>query len=225
MNHPSVEALNVRVVEGDSATSLQDVVTRRIRESILRQDLKPGTPLIQLALADALGVSRQPVREALRRLESEGLVVRSTAGSLLVRPVDDAELEDTYRYRILLEPEAARRAAENVAPTDIIELKRLNAYMEQASAEGERALFVELNTEFHKVIHRATGSKVLQRLVGQLWVGWGVSSPLYVPGAIQRSSEQHRMLIEAIELGNSDEASSIMLQHVTDARQAYLKGS
>jgi len=110
-------------VNSEMLVSVNDAVTRALREAILSGKIRPGDRLLQDELARQLGVSRQPVREALRRLQSEGLVVQTPQRGLLVREFTKADLQENYYLRQLLESEAAQSAAERITSAELQELK------------------------------------------------------------------------------------------------------
>lgn len=220
---PATSPGDLPQVDLTSISSVQDAATAVLRDAILAGKLSPGQRLVQHELAATLGMSRQPIRDALRRLESEGLVVRVAGRGSTVRPYNESEIADIYRFRSMLEPEAARLAASRVRPTDLRLLEQLNGEMEDASAKADRSLFVELNARFHRVIHAAAGSATLLRLMEQLWVGWAVASPLYVPGRMAASAHDHRTIIDALRGGDPDEARVAMAAHLDAAWQAYRK--
>src|SRR5690606_15979203 len=93
--------------------------------------------------------------------------------------------------------------------------------MALAVERGDSAQFVELNASFHHLIHDECGSHVLKKLLSMLWSGWGVAAPIYVPGRMTESHNEHLALIEALRSGDGDSAATLMQKHVEGAHSAY----
>jgi len=208
-------------VSPDMLTSVNDVVTRTIRVAILRGKFPPGHRLLQEDLAAQLGVSRQPVREALRRLQTEGLVVHAPRRGMVVREFSKDDVHENYRLRQLLESEAALLAAERIGPAQVQRLRDINQAMAGAVSTDDSDRLLELNAEFHRSIHEAARMPTLARLISQLWVGLTVFTPLFIPGRAKRSVKEHRALIAALEKHNSEEAASVMRAHIERAAAEY----
>jgi len=142
-----------------------EAVYRETRWRIVTGALPPATAVNQAELAGEFGVSQTPVREALLRLESEGLVVFLAHSMVKVSPLDLRELDELYAIRVNLDSFAGQLAAANCTPEDVARLKGLLA--SNAAADlGER---MNRNLEFHRSIYRASGNKQLTRLLDQLW--------------------------------------------------------
>src|SRR6266851_228641 len=149
-----------RLKEFADAGTTADAVYEALRRSILDGDLAPGQRLRSDALANDLAVSRTPVREALRKLEAEGLVQASRSG-LVVRQLTEEDLTEIFYVREALEGMAARLAAENATRAEIDELHALFEDMEAVAARGNIALVRKLTGEFHLLVCRASHNKRL----------------------------------------------------------------
>src|SRR5712692_3867234 len=160
-----------------------DAVYGALRRSILDGELPPGHRLRSDALVTDLDVSRTPVREALRKLEAEGLVDASRSG-LVVRQLTEEDLTEIFYLREALEGMAARLAAENATRAEIDELRALFADMAAMAARGEAAGLRELTGEFHLLVCRASHNRrLMQSLTGLLdHARQEQSSTLYMPG-------------------------------------------
>jgi DNA-binding GntR family transcriptional regulator len=204
------------------ARAVQDAVDA-LRAAILHGELRPGARLGEVELAEQLGVSRTPVREALRRLAAEGLVDISPNRGARVVSWSVSELEDIYELRALLESHAATRAASRIDEAELPVLEKLCRDMEQCADPGRgRDLdrLAALNTEFHRRILDASGSVRLVALVSSV-----VQIPLvlrtfhdYSAEALQRSLGHHREIVAALRAGDPQWAGSVMRSHVLAAR-------
>lgn len=187
-----------------------------LRRAILQSEYAVGERLREAAIADDLGISRTPVREALRRLDADGLVeVRANRGAVVTRSID-RELSETYALRALLEGLGVSLAAQRITDTQLEGLRRLCEKMEQAADSGDHAGYPVLNVEFHKAIVAASGSERLERQLGSLIQSSLVSSAYHrLPREhITRSLNHHREIVAALEYRNPDWAEAIMRAHI-----------
>jgi DNA-binding GntR family transcriptional regulator len=191
-----------------------------LRADILGGRCGPGLRLREEEIAERFGVSRTPVREALRRLEADGLVlVTPRRGAEVVRWRDD-DIAELVELRALLEGHAARRAALD-GGVDLVALRELCAQMEaHGDTDGERGAdeITRLNMELHRAVHRAAG-RLLPDLLARL-----IDVPVvrrtfhtYSPAELTRSFAQHRELVEALAAGDGDWANAVMQSHIRAA--------
>jgi len=204
-----------------------DAVYEALRRNILDGELPPGHRLRSDVLANELKVSRTPVREALRKLESEGLVDASRSG-LVVRQSSEEDLVEIFYLREALEGMAARLAAENATRAEIDELHALFEDMEAVAARGDIALVRKLTGEFHLLVCRASHNKrLIQSLQGLLdHVRQAQSSTLYMPGRPADALKEHRALLRAIAKRDPDLAETLARQHrrkTLDLRRKMLR--
>jgi DNA-binding GntR family transcriptional regulator len=205
-----------------------DRVYARLRQGILDGTYAPGARLGEADLAVALGVSRTPVREALRRLGSEGLLSTLPNKGARVRTWTTSELSDISDLRALLEGHAARQAATRVTGADIAAMADLVTRMEAAAADGTAAdidLITELNREFHGAVIEASGNALLPGLMHSLLHVPVISRTYrhYSPARMQQSMRQHRELVDALRAGDPAWAEAVMRVHVLSARPAQLE--
>lgn len=201
-----------------------------IRSLILEGRLAPGQWLKEEELTATCGASRTPVREAIRRLAAEGLVVKAPRLGAQVATVSPSELEEIYALRAMIESHAARRAAGRITPEQISRLKKLAAAMEGAESEGAEAIrsrFTTANSEFHRIILEAAMSPRLGSMAAIV-----TELPLtirtlarYTEKDRQRSHRHHRELIAAFEARSPDWAGAIMQSHIQAALYALLRDS
>jgi DNA-binding GntR family transcriptional regulator len=205
---------------GDGASGA-GAVSRAIRDDIIRGVHAPGTRLAEEALSARYGVSRVPVREALRTLEAEGFVHSRPYAGVVVAELDDAEAEDLLEIRSRLEPLGAARAAVRHTPEQLGRMKELLALADDALAAGRLAELARLNSRFHEVLAQASGSRTLTQLVTQLsWkIAWVYTVEL--PRRAEDSWREHREIVKALESGDPDKAARVVTRHIAQARLAY----
>lgn len=195
----------------------------RIKQAILSGELAPGQALVEGVLAEWCEVSRTPVREALTRLEQDGLIGRGDRG-LVVHESSPGEILDIYETRIILETAAARFAADRRNPNDLLMMRRQLPRMEKLS-DAEPAVKAAMNAEFHELVWRASHNRSLLDLLGRLSMHLGryPATTLAYPGRWESGNTEHRALVDAIEARNSDLAAQIASQHFSTAREIRLK--
>ncbi|MEU0132691.1 GntR family transcriptional regulator [Streptomyces sp. NPDC006296] len=200
---------------------LRERVYEALLELITTRALRPGRHLVESELAGQLGVSRQPVREALQRLNTEGWVdLRPAQGAFVHEPTEE-EADQLLSVRTLLEAEAARLAAAHGGRPGTEELAELCARGERAVADDDVDLAVATNAAFHAKVMELAGNAVLSELAAQVdrRVRW-----YYTPVAMRRGTRswaEHRELIAAIAAGDERRAGEIMRAHTEHTRQAY----
>ncbi|MFD3457052.1 GntR family transcriptional regulator [Streptomyces sp. NPDC058691] len=200
---------------------LRERVYEALLELIITRALSPGQHLVETELAGHLGVSRQPVREALQRLNTEGWVdLRPAQGAFVHEPTEE-EADQLLVVRALLETEAARLAAANATAEGLERLDELCATGEAAVAADDVDAVVAANAALHAYVMELAGNAVLAELSRQVdrRVRW-----YYTPVARQRGPQswiEHRELIGAIAEGDAGRASEIMRAHTEQTRNSY----
>jgi DNA-binding GntR family transcriptional regulator len=200
---------------------LREAVFEALVEMIITRELQPGQHLVEKDLADALGVSRQPVREALQRMHTEGWVdLRPSLGAFVHIPTE-LEADQLLAARSLLEAESARLAAEHATPEQIEHLYELQRIGEEALAVEDEEVLVSANAALHTHIVTMSGNKVLGDLRASVEhrVRW-----YYLPIAQVRSKaawQEHAELIDAIAKRDSERACSLMRLHTERTREIY----
>jgi DNA-binding GntR family transcriptional regulator len=193
-----------------------------LKRAILSGELAPGQPLVETALAEWCGVSRTPIREALTRLEQDGLVHHSEGG-LVVRVRSPEEILDIYDTRIVLEAKVGKVAAERRTDHDV----RMLSYALQRGKEtdaSDPAAMVEANELFHRMVWRASHNEALVDLLQRLNLHLGryPETTLTAPGRWAQALEEHTELAEAIEQRRGDDAYDIAQRHFESARDIRL---
>jgi DNA-binding GntR family transcriptional regulator len=199
-----------------------DIAYRQIRSAILTGELPQGEVIKETRLAEAIGVSRTPVREALGRLSNEGLIVLERYRRGRVATFSHPEAAEIFRLRAKLEGHGARRAATRITPEDINALIRIEDEMEQVfNALGwhkHLLRFDQLNNEFHALIARAAQSPRLERiLAGSLELPASIFNSYSEPleDRTRRTHRQHREIIDALRARNPDWAEAAMTAHLS----------
>lgn len=204
-------------------TPLRQAVYDALAEMIASGSLKPGQHLVESELAEHLGVSRQPIREALQRLQADGWVELRPAYGAYVHTPTPEEVGQLLGVRSVLEAYSARGAAEHRTQAHVARLWELQeAGLAALAADDERAL-VDANTAFHQYIVDISGNKVLAELISQVQrrVRW-----YYTPMARPRGKEawnEHAGLVRAIADGDAGEAEHLMRLHTERTTEFYRK--
>jgi DNA-binding GntR family transcriptional regulator len=193
-----------------------------IKTAITTGEIAPGAPLVEAALAEWCQVSRTPVREALTRLEQDGLVIRSVRG-LIVRERSPEEILDIYETRIALESTVARIAAARRTPIDLIHLRRAEEAMSKLEAGDENAM-AAANREFHQALWRSSHNGSLIDLLSRLDLHLARYPPttLSQPGRWDEVKAEHKEILAAIEAKDESLAESLARKHFTEARDIRL---
>ena len=202
----------------DSYKPLRELVCEHIREAIINGVFSPGERLMEIQMADEMGVSRTPVREAIRKLEMEGFVVMIPRRGTYVSNMSIKDINDVYEIRISLDTLAAGLAAERISDEELEELQRLLVKVGNAIEENDMAKVVEADIEFHDVLYKASRNERLRNIINnlreQITVIRGVS--MRYPGRLKDTQEEHRRLVESIaarDVEKSQEAARIHLEN------------
>jgi DNA-binding GntR family transcriptional regulator len=193
--------------------SKTDMVAALIRQLIITGELPAGEQLRQRDLAQRFGVSQTPVREALRRLESEGLVVGDTHRGFTVVEPDDGPVEENFQIRAALESLGASLAARKINAAGIAALRRLNDRMRELGDGDPR--YADLNRDFHFTVYEHAGSPLLLSLMRLLWASLHGGPKVLRTHA--ESARQHDAIIDALSAGNAAAASERTYQHIMSA--------
>jgi DNA-binding GntR family transcriptional regulator len=196
--------------------SLGQEVTIVLRQMVQRGELAPGERLVEERLAEQLGLSRTPVREALHRLEQEGLLLKRPRGGYEVRNLTIEEVEEVAGVRAVLAAYAAERAAGRISPEELILLEQNIKDFGQAIEANDEDTLLDLNSDFHSRILQASASPLLNRLLGELHgeverVSRAAASNM--PAGIW-SLEDHQALFEALKNRDGAKAAQIAKRHV-----------
>ena len=211
------KTMSVQPIAPLQIQSVVDHVYSALRERILSGELPRGTKLRQASLAEELGVSRTPLREALRRLATEGLVEFSPNRGATVSELDFGDMRHAWSARVALEPGAARLAAERRDDDAIASMRE--AVAEQRRVGEDRDASFAANRRFHLQLAAASGNPHLTRFAEMLWVP-RIGVPIYQaqalePQGAQRWADEHEQIVEAIAAGDGDAAERLTREHVS----------
>jgi DNA-binding GntR family transcriptional regulator len=193
--------------------SKTDMVAALIRELIISGELTAGEQLRQRYLAQRFGVSQTPVREAMRRLESEGLVIGDTHRGFTVVAGDAGPAEENFQIRAALESLGAALAARKIDAEGIGRLRELNEQMRALADDDVR--YADLNREFHFTVYEYAGSPLLLTLMRLLWAS--LQGGPRVSRTHAESARQHDAILAALKVGDADAASAQTYQHIMGA--------
>ena len=199
--------------------SLRGRVFHKLREDILNGVYEEGEELKEIAIGNALGVSRTPVREAFRQLELEGLIQIVPNKGAYVTGITPKDIHDIYMIRSLLEGMAAKLATENITEEQLEEMEE-NVYLATFHAEkGHMEQMAELDNRFHHIIYEACGSKMLENLLQDFhqYVIRIRRKTLSTKERGMASNEEHKAIMEAIKAKDPEEAERRANLHITNA--------
>jgi DNA-binding GntR family transcriptional regulator len=200
-------------------------VYKKLRQAIIKGKLKPGEKIVMADLAKAFGLSETPVREAIRRLESDGYVQFTPHTGAIVTNIDESELVEVYLIRIQLEALATRLASPHTSEKDIDFLKKTNREMEIAIEERRYEDLGALNKAFHLRIYKAAPFPRLYKMICDLWdtfERWP-SVFAYVPKRAVASVREHKKIIAALAARDTDLADRLMKEQKERALGALQK--
>lgn len=206
------------------SASLADRVFDHLEAGIYNGTYAPGATLTELRLSKDLGVSRTPVREALRRLEQEHLIQETGKGSLVLG-LSPRDVADIYDIRLRTEGLAARWAAQRVTPEQLRKLQEVTELQSFYLNRGDTDKLKSTDTEFHTLIYAACGSPVLQDILTGLHrkiQGFRQRS-LSQAGRAAAALQEHQAIYQALAAGNGEEAEHLAVLHVRHARDNVLK--
>lgn len=217
-----MESVLQRIDSHDYQPVRQEVYNA-LREAILTGRLQAGTRLVEREIARQLGVSRTPVREAIRKLELEGLVQQVPRRGVVVAQMSARDALEVYTIRAVLEGLAARLAAERISPSKLKRLNELVEAMEKACEHNDEEALQTLHMEFNAIIYEAAESPRLHQLISNLadYIVGFTKVGYSVPGRMRAATCEHRALVEALGKGDSRLAEEIARQHIENSRQAY----
>ena len=196
--------------------SLSLKARKKTEEFILQGILKAGDKITERDLAERLGMSRAPVREAIRELIAVGLLEQISARQIVVRQLLLSEVKEIFSIRAMLEGTAAAAAATRFQTKDLLKLEQLHEDMKRVARSDDLTDYFDLNIQFHKVIHTVAESPRLINLIDQVMRESLVfrSRSLADQKNIQKSIEEHEQLVRAFKAHDNELASILMTRHI-----------
>ena len=209
----------------DDYLPLRDVVFNTLRRGILKGELKPGERLMEIALADKLGVSRTPIREAIRKLELEGLVVMAPRKGAKVASITERDLNDVLEVRKGMEVLAISLACERITKEEMEHLEEIEAHFQTLIESDNLTELAEVDVQFHDTIYQATNNKRLVQLLNNLREQMYRYRVEYLKEEQTRNLlvNEHEELVKAICDGNVERAQEISFNHLENQRKAIIR--
>ncbi len=202
---------------------LKEKVYKLLKESILNGDLEPGQKVSQDWLAKQMKVSRMPIRQAIERLRTEGLIENTPYKESKVANPSRRDIEETYNVRALLESYSARLAVGKIRAIDLNELREINKKMKESFYEKDYRKLNINNRKFHLTIYKRSGNSRLYNIIENLWdnfpkgVFWNFSE------RVENSIIEHQKIINALEKEDEKTVEQMMSQHIENTKNRLLK--
>ena len=200
---------------------LRDVVFNTLRKAILKGELKPGERLMEIALAERLGVSRTPVREALRQLETDGLVENILNRGAFVIGMSEQDYEDMFEMRKIYEIQAVKWAIERITEEEMDRLEETFEFMEFYTLRKDIDKMLTINTGFHQVIYEASHNRMLRKLLSsyQSFLKYKGAEAVYEDDYLQTVLEEHRDIFKAFKDKDVKAGALAMENHIDRAKE------
>ena len=195
---------------------LRDVVFNTLRQAILKGELEPGERLMEIQLAERLGVSRTPIREAIRKLELEGLVAIVPNKGAYVTGISEKDIHDIYHIRSYLEGLCARWACEHITKEKLEQLEEIIYLSEFHTEKGHWEQVVELDNKFHETIYEVCESKMLEHILRDFhhYVERVRRISLAQEARAKHSNTEHKAILEAIRTKDGVLAEKLAHEHI-----------
>lgn len=200
-------------------------IYEHLREQLLTGEIPPHEHLVETKIANEIGTSRTPVREALHSLELEGLIESIPRVGYRVKPIHEAEVEEICEIRMAIEGVGARWAMEKAPQKLIADLKRNISISEKKAAQGDPKAFVELDAQFHEIIAKLSGSRRLQELGQTLrrhMLRYRIESIYFIDNVL-RAIDGHKGILRAIEKRDLKEVHSAIRHHMEQSKKDVLR--
>ena len=197
--------------------TLGSQVYELLRDRILRGEIAGGARLVQGPLSEEMGISRIPVRDALKRLETDGLVIGDDVGRYTVVPFNKEDADEIYAIRRRLEPFAIAMAAKAMTTEALADITSLNDELGRAASRRQIDLYIALNVKFHMAIYEASGMRRLVRIIRGLWLGVPPLTPIVLEDRLRRSQKEHEEIVERLAARDGAGASAALDQHIDNA--------
>lgn len=220
-----MEGRRLLPVNLDSYKPLRELVLEAIREAIINGTLKPRERLMEIQLAEELGVSRTPVREALRKLELEGFIVMVPRKGAYVADLSFKDIADVFEIRAALEALAAGLAAERITDEELEEMERLLVEKAESIAANDIEKLIEVDTKFHDAIYRASRNERLYAIINNLreQIQRFRTTSLAYPGRMKQSLDEHRSIVEALQARDVQLARNLAQEHIENAENSMIE--
>ncbi|MBL4908389.1 MAG: GntR family transcriptional regulator [Sneathiella sp.] len=216
------EGLEERAIDLGKTASSSDVIYNALRDEIISGHLKAGDSIRQEYIAKVFNVSRIPVREALKRLEAQGLVQNERYKGAVVSSLSNAEIEEIFAIRAYLEPLVIKRSVENIKPQTLADARR---YCEEFSDEEDAGKWGEWNRLFHETLYQDANYpfhlKTIREAIDR--VDSYIRAQLVLTHGMTRARKEHLEILEACEQGDGDRAAEMIRQHIQGAYASLME--
>jgi len=205
--------------------SLTSIIFEKIREDILNGMYDPGEKIVEAKLADELGVSRTPVREALKQLELDGLVENIPNRGVIVKGVTAQDIKDIYTIRQAIEGIAAKWSVARMSQEELDSLKEIYELMEFYTFKKDVDKIFELNTRFHELIYMATNSRFLEHVLRdfQLFIKTTRYESLKSEGRMEHTLQEHKEILDAFINRDGEKAVEKIIEHISHSKDNFEK--
>ncbi|MFN5777816.1 MAG: GntR family transcriptional regulator [Burkholderiaceae bacterium] len=200
--------------------ALYEEVAELLRQRIFARELEPGSWIDEVKIAEAYGISRTPLREALKVLAAEGLVTMKVRRGAYVTEVNEKDLSDVYHLLALLESDAAGVVAERATEAELESLAELHQSLERA--QGDREAFFRINEEFHQRLLQLADNRWREQMVADLRKVMKLNrhQSLWKSGRILESLQEHRLLLQALQSRDAAASAQRMREHFLSGLEA-----
>lgn len=206
-------------------TALYQEVAERLRQRIFAHELPPGMWIDEQALALDYGISRTPLREALKVLASEGLVTLKPRRGCYVTEISERDLDEIFPLMAMLEGRCAFEATGKAKPEDFARLDSIHALLEKYASNGNKESFFEANQEFHRAVQELADNRWLLQVIQDLRKVLKLTRlhSLSLEGRLQQSLEEHRVIMAAFKARDAKRAEKAMHDHLLSGREALAR--
>jgi DNA-binding GntR family transcriptional regulator len=204
---------------------LYEEVADQIRERIFNHQLAPGSWINEKELTELFGISRTPLREALKVLASEGLITMKLRRGAYVTEVDHDEISQIFKVIAILEGSACKLVAQTATDKDLEELDSIHLKLEKAAADRDIDRFFELNQDFHDKIQKISGNRWMRKVITDLRQVLKLQrrNSLTKMGRLEQSLQEHRQILSALISRKGDLAQDLMVNHLRQGQVAAVK--
>ena len=211
-------------IEENAYLPLRDVVFQTLRQAILKGELQPGERLMEIKLAERLGVSRTPIREAIRKLELEGLVIMIPRKGAAVANITEKDTKDVLEVRRTLEMFAVEVACDRITPEQLVQLKEAAKAFEASKGSMDLIRIAETDMNFHEIIYEATQNERLVQMLNNLRENMYRYRIEYLkdPNYYDSLVREHQAILDAVENGCKEKARVCMRDHIDNQQLAVI---
>lgn len=210
---------------GISRRSIKDIVYMDLKEKIIDGVFEPGEFINEEGISSDLNLSRTPIREAMQRLEVEGLVIKLPNGRLQISPITIEEIDDLYDVREVLEGLITRQASQNIQTEQLEELRRINENMLNAAEDNRNDFVIKYGDDFHNLLYCLSNNKTTNRILSQLndhIARYRTIAPKKDINRSKRAAMEHNEIFLSIEKRDSERAEELMKKHILNSKEAAI---